>query len=81
MNVTGGRRRRSGRAKIDEQNLSKLSLAAKHNRFNLDGEGGEFETIVVGAPHLQHTLDISGHPQWSGRRGVWILDSAALASQ
>lgn len=67
--------------KLDEQSLSKLALAAKRNRFNLDGEGGEFETIVVGAPHLRHTLDITGRPQWSGRRGVWILDSAALAAQ
>ncbi len=68
-------------ARLDEETLSNLTTAARTHRFNLDGEGGEFETIVVGAPLMPQSIEISGRPEWLGRRGVWTLDHACLSLQ
>lgn len=68
-------------ARIDKANLSDLVAAASKYRFNLDGEGGEFETIVVAAPHMPQRIDISGSPEWYGRRGTWRVNEARLASE
>ena len=38
--------------KINPQSLEELSVISREFRFNLDGEGGEFETIVLDAPHM-----------------------------
>ena len=56
-----------------------LSIISSQFRFNLDGEGGEFETIVVDAPHMKQRIDVSGHPEWKGNRGIWVIDSAKLS--
>ena len=63
---------------LDHSSLLKLEVLAKKHRFNLDGEGGEFETIVTGGPHLPTSVKISGLPDWRGGRGVWNMDSCRL---
>lgn len=68
-------------ARLDKTNLSALAVAASKFRFNLDGEGGEFETIVVAAPHMPQHIEISGTPEWHGRRGTWRVTEARLAPQ
>lgn len=67
-------------ARLTEDSLARLAAAARKFRFNLDGEGGEFETIVVAAPHMARSIAITGTPEWSGRRGIWRLSEASLAS-
>jgi diphthamide synthase (EF-2-diphthine--ammonia ligase) len=47
-------------------------------RFNVDGEGGEYETIVVSGPHFDGLLEISGETSWDGRRGELKIDSVSL---
>ena len=37
---------------LDAESLSELEELAKRYRFNVDGEGGEYETLVTGGPHL-----------------------------
>ena len=64
--------------KITQQSLEELTRISNIFRFNLDGEGGEFETIVVDAPHMSQRIAVSGHSNWKGNRGSWILDSADL---
>jgi len=64
---------------INEQTLDPLSEISAEFRFNLDGEGGEFETIVVGAPHMRKRIDVSGYSDWNGYRGTWVLEAAKLA--
>lgn len=65
-------------ARLDEQSLALLAAAARKYRFNLDGEGGEFETIVVAAPQMSQSIEIAGNPEWHGRRGTWRLNEARL---
>ena len=63
---------------INPQSLEELSVISREFRFNLDGEGGEFETIVLDAPHMAKRIEVSGHSDWKGNRGTWVLDSAKL---
>ena len=63
---------------INPKSLEELSVISREFRFNLDGEGGEFETIVLDAPHMAKRIEVSGHSDWKGNRGTWVLDSAKL---
>ena len=63
---------------LDEESLRTLERASSKYRFNLDGEGGEFETIVTGAPHMKRKIMIDGEVIWQGQRGVLELKSCRL---
>ena len=65
--------------KITQDSLEQLTRISAKYRFNLDGEGGEFETIVVDAPHMSQLIAVSGLSNWKGNRGSWILESAELS--
>jgi len=65
--------------KLDEESLRLLKEASREYRFNLDGEGGEFETIVTDAPHMKRKILIDGEVVWYGSRGVLELKSCRLA--
>ena len=56
---------------LTEKSLAKLEQKAEQFRFNVDGEGGEYETLVVGGPHLPGRLNIEGHVVWKGNRGTF----------
>tara|TARA_B000000475_G_scaffold208533_1_gene170601 strand:- start:130 stop:798 length:669 start_codon:yes stop_codon:yes gene_type:complete len=56
---------------LTEKSLAKLEQKAEQFRFNVDGEGGEYETLVVGGPHLPGRLDIEGQAVWKGNRGTF----------
>jgi len=64
--------------KLNHDSLQALSETSNKFRFNLDGEGGEFETIVVDAPHMVNRIEITGKTDWQGNRGTWVLKSAKL---
>ena len=64
--------------KLDKESLEILVEASKKYRFNLDGEGGEFETIVTGAPHMRRKILLEGEAVWYGSRGVFELKSCRL---
>ena len=55
-----------------------MYLSERH-RFNLDGEGGEFETIVVSAPHMARDLILEGEVVWKGNRGSLEVLSCELS--
>ncbi len=65
--------------KLDEESLRLLKEASREYRFNLDGEGGEFETIVTDAPHMKRKILLDGEVFWYGSRGVLELKSCRLA--
>ena len=65
--------------KVDDESLSELTELAEAHRFNLDGEGGEFETVVLAAPHMREPIECSAESLWDGTRGVWRVVSAGLA--
>ena len=54
---------------LDEDSLQKLSLIASKYRFHVDGEGGEYETLVVAGPHMTGELKIDFVKHWDGVRG------------
>jgi diphthamide synthase (EF-2-diphthine--ammonia ligase) len=47
-------------------------------RFSVDGEGGEYETIIIAGPHMNKRIEIVGRPVWHGARGEFQIDSAKL---
>ncbi|RJU94880.1 MAG: diphthine--ammonia ligase [Candidatus Poseidoniales archaeon] len=60
---------------LTAESLAQLELLSKKYRFNVDGEGGEYETLVVGGPHLPGHLELSGEVDWDGVRGVFEISS------
>jgi uncharacterized protein (TIGR00290 family) len=63
---------------LDEESLESLRVLANEYRFNLDGEGGEFETIVTDAPHFSKAIAINGKSTWRGSGGEWVASSCSL---
>ena len=64
---------------LDGESLNELRSLSKRHRFNLDGEGGEFETIVVSAPHMRRDLILEGETFWKGSRGSLEILSCRLS--
>ena len=65
--------------RVDNESLAVLEELAERHRFNLDGEGGEFETVVLAAPHMHARIECSAESLWGGTRGVWNIESARLS--
>lgn len=65
--------------KLDMASLEKLTSLSEEYRFNLDGEGGEFETIVLGGPHMDREVILEGKTIWSGSRGILEVKSCMLS--
>jgi len=54
---------------LDETRLSELRSLAKKYRFHIEGEGGEYETLVLGGPHIEGSMDVTHTKYWDGVRG------------
>ncbi|HJM45216.1 MAG TPA: diphthine--ammonia ligase [Candidatus Poseidoniaceae archaeon] len=63
---------------IDRENLVKLSNISQKYRFSIDGEGGEFETSVVNAPHFKSKILIEGKKNWNKGRGYFQITSLKI---
>ena len=50
------------------------SLSVQH-RFNVDGEGGEYETFVLGGPIWARSLTVEGEKYHTASRGVFEIHS------
>lgn len=48
------------------------NLAATH-RFHVEGEGGEYETLVLAGPHHNGRLSVGGTVHWDGVRGHYEI--------
>jgi diphthamide synthase (EF-2-diphthine--ammonia ligase) len=59
---------------LTEQSLAKLIELSNKFRFNVDGEGGEYETLIVHGPHFSGSIKIEGEKQWLGRRGQYKIN-------
>jgi len=58
---------------LDEESLESLIKLSTKYRFNVDGEGGEYETLVVYGPHFDGQIVVKGTPKWYGRRGELLI--------
>ena len=68
------------RRKITRESLNQLTLLSRKYRFNLDGEGGEFETITLDAPHFRKSISCEGEISWNGVRGTWNMTKIHLST-
>jgi diphthamide synthase (EF-2-diphthine--ammonia ligase) len=58
---------------LDLDNVKTLKSLSEQYRFNVDGEGGEYETFVIGGPHLPRTLKVDGSASFDTVRGVFTI--------
>ena len=60
--------------------VEELIRTSEKFRFNADGEGGEYETLVLSAPHMKDSINLRGEKHWRKGRGSWKLISGYLSS-
>ncbi len=60
---------------LNPENLDELKMISNKYRFNIDGEGGEFETSVVNAPHFNSKIKWAGEKIWIKNRGYFQFKS------
>ena len=56
-----------------ENSLGELRALSNEYRFNIDGEGGEYETFVTNAPFLNDEIELTFEKSWDGVRGQLIF--------
>ncbi len=54
---------------LTESSFERLQSLAERYRFHVEGEGGEYETLVVAGPHMDGRLEVEGEVVWDGVRG------------
>ncbi len=67
--------------KMDSEAVADLKAAAKQNKINLAGEGGEFETLVVNCPLFSRRIRvIKSETRWDSKTdtGQFIVTEAGL---
>lgn len=65
---------------MDSQALKELKALSKKFRFNLSGEGGEFESLVLDCPLFSKKLKIlKAEKIWEGDSGRYRIEKAELA--
>ena len=60
---------------LTESSLLELHALSKQHRFNVDGEGGEYETYVLGGPIWQRALRVEGSEEHTASRGIFAIHS------
>ena len=65
--------------RLDCDSLGELRKISEAYRFNLDGEGGEFETIVLGSPHMSRRILIEAKSIWEPPRGSLEIKTCKLS--
>lgn len=59
--------------------LDDLIALSKRTRFNVSGEGGEYETLVVDGPNFLRRLNVEeATREWDGMRGIYRIQKASL---
>ena len=64
---------------LDHDALDELETLHDEYGVHILGEGGEFETFVVDAPHMTHRIDLEYDVVWEGTRGHLDVTDARLA--
>jgi ABC transporter with metal-binding/Fe-S-binding domain ATP-binding protein len=64
---------------LDADALAELTDLNERYGVHVLGEGGEFETLVVDAPHMDRRIGLDAEPVWEGTRGHLRIADAWLA--
>ena len=54
---------------LTETSFRALETLAIQHRFHIEGEGGEYETLVIAGPHFKGEVKVKTTPNWDGVRG------------
>ena len=60
---------------LTSSSLGDLHALSVQHRFNVDGEGGEYETFVLGGPIWSRSLTVKGEKHHTASRGVFEIHS------
>jgi diphthine-ammonia ligase len=64
---------------LTEQEWSRLEGLSKVHGIHLTGEGGEYESFVLDAPHFSKTIEIEkSRNEWHGDSGIMVIEEASL---
>src|SRR5438094_8090143 len=67
---------------LTEQEWSKLERLSEIHGIHLTGEGGEYESFVLDAPHFSKTIEIEkSRKEWHGDSGRMIIEEASLRNK
>ncbi|MFA9517125.1 diphthine--ammonia ligase [Halopenitus sp. H-Gu1] len=64
---------------LDRDALAELRELNAEYGVHILGEGGEFETFVTDAPHMDRPIELTSEPVWEGSRGHLRILDAKLA--
>ena len=64
---------------LTDERWSTLEKLSKKHGIHLTGEGGEYETFVLDAPHFNNRISIEKtHYEWDGQSGYLVIEQASL---
>ena len=67
---------------LSDDEWTRLERLADRHGIHLTGEGGEYESFVLDAPHFSHAIEIEkSRKEWEGDRGVLVVEKASLRSK
>jgi len=64
---------------LTDERWAVLEKLSKKHGIHLTGEGGEYETFVLDAPHFINRISIEKtHYEWDGQSGYLVIEQASL---
>jgi uncharacterized protein (TIGR00290 family) len=64
---------------LTKQEWSRLQQLSKIHGIHLTGEGGEYESFVLDAPHFSKRIEIEKcRKEWHGDSGRMVIEEASL---
>jgi ABC transporter with metal-binding/Fe-S-binding domain ATP-binding protein len=68
--------------RLSKENLEKFIALSRRARFNVAGEGGEYETLVLDGPNFHMRVEIeAATTRWDGKRGMYEVQRATLVDK
>lgn len=67
--------------RLDRAAFGELKRLKREYGVHLLGEGGEFETLVTDAPHMDRPIDLTAETVWLGDRGTLRITDARLGGR
>ena len=58
---------------LTPNSIEELNQLSKQYRFNVEGEGGEYETLVLSGPHHEGVIEVDTTSHWDGVRGMLTI--------
>ena len=64
---------------LSDHEWSRLERLSEMHGIHLTGEGGEYESFVLDAPHFKRTIEIEkSRNEWHGESGRMVIEEASL---